>query len=608
MSEMEKNLLLDGPPDAVILRAGPVTVRYARGDIRYIRVGPHEVLRRVYAAVRDHNWGTLIPRIHNEQIDQQADSFRVHFDALHVRDDIEFVWHGRITGETDGTITFTFDGEARSTFRRNRVGFCVLHPTHLAGQPCTVRHTDDRVEDSRFPLYISPHQPFFDIRAIAHEVAPGLRAEVIMEGDTFEMEDQRNWTDASYKTYCTPLGLPFPVTVPAGTRIQQRVTIRLHGDAPQSAAETAPDLVLSISEKTLPLPLLGVGKIEGGLTLHEVGWLKAMQLHHLRLDFWMGHSLWRESLSTAYDAARALGIRLEIALYLTDSAESELADLRAALDEFPLPVARWLIFHVSEKSTQEKWVRLARETLGDTGAAIGTGTDYFFTELNRQRPPVEAADFITYSLNPQVHAFENIDLIETLPVQASTVESARQFSAGRPVIVSPVTFRTRRNPNATSPQPQTPLDPRHKTLFGAAWTVGSIKHLAQAGAHSVTYYETVLGHDEVFPLYHVLADVGEFGGEVVVSESSDALAFDGLVLRKGDRTRILLANYTRQPQTITVPGIHGVVTVKRLDETHVGQATRSPEAFRQTAGQIIEAGPEGLGITLLPYAVARVDV
>ena len=53
-------------------------------------------------------------------------------------------------------------------------------------------------------------------------------------GDVFEMEDQRNWTDASYKTYCTPLALPFPVEIPEGARISQSVTLTL---IPQSGGD-----------------------------------------------------------------------------------------------------------------------------------------------------------------------------------------------------------------------------------------------------------------------------------------------------------------------------------------------------------------------------------
>lgn len=39
------------------------------------------------------------------------------------------------------------------------------------------------------------------------------------------MEDQRNWTDASYKTFCTPLHLPYPVRVRKGVRIDQAVEL-----------------------------------------------------------------------------------------------------------------------------------------------------------------------------------------------------------------------------------------------------------------------------------------------------------------------------------------------------------------------------------------------
>ena len=36
-------------------------------------------------------------------------------------------------------------------------------------------------------------------------------------------------------------------------------------------------------------------------------------------------------------------------------------------------------------------------------------------------------DFVNYSINPQVHAFDNLSLAETLSAQAETVKSARNF-------------------------------------------------------------------------------------------------------------------------------------------------------------------------------------
>ena len=64
-------------------------------------------------------------------------------------------------------------------------------------------------------------------------------------------------------------------------------------------------------------------------------------------------------------------------------------------------------------------------------------------------------------------------------------------------MVSPVTLKPRFNANATEPEAvNTPrelpvsVDPRQMSLFAAAWTLGSIKYLAESGASSVTYYET----------------------------------------------------------------------------------------------------------------------
>jgi len=82
----------------------------------------------------------------------------------------------------------------------------------------------------QFPDFISPYQPAKNIRAISHEVVPGLWADVRCEGDTFKMEDQRNWPGASFKTYCTPLEVPYPVRLVKGAKILQRVQVSVHGE------------------------------------------------------------------------------------------------------------------------------------------------------------------------------------------------------------------------------------------------------------------------------------------------------------------------------------------------------------------------------------------
>ena len=52
-----------------------------------------------------------------------------------------------------------------------------------------------------------------------------VEVDIAFEGEVFEMEDQRNWTDASFKTYCRPLALPRPYTLEAGDEVRQRITV-----------------------------------------------------------------------------------------------------------------------------------------------------------------------------------------------------------------------------------------------------------------------------------------------------------------------------------------------------------------------------------------------
>lgn len=635
-------MLYDGSgqpgPQPAALRAGPLSLTYENGALRYIRLGRTDVLLMVYAAVRDHNWGTVPGRLSGEQIEAGPDSFRVQFRSEHIQNDVDFVWQGTITGAADGTIVFHFDGAARSTFRRNRIGFCVLHPMSCAGQPCAVLTVDGQRSAGQFPLHIAPHQPFKNLRAIAHPVVPGVIAEVLMEGDTFEMEDQRNWTDASYKTYCTPLELPFPVTVEQGTTVVQTITLRLTGAA--LAAESAPaPLAFTVSREAAgPLPPLGLGAASHGqpLRARELDRLKSLNLSHLRVDLRLSAPGWEAALRRAAAEAAGIGAQLEVAAHVSAEAAAELAALRALADELGAPVARWIVFHVGEKSTSAAWARLGREHLSAYrgGTPVGAGTDAFFTELNRQRPPADDVDCVVYSINPQVHAFDNASLVETLAAQAVTVTSAQQFSGGKPVIVTPVTFKMRWNPNATGPEPETPpgelppqVDARQASLFGAGWTVGSVRYLAEGGAAALTYYETtgwrgVMETEDgpavpakfpsfpggVYPLYHVFADLGEFaGGAALAVMASAPLTADGIAVRKNGRLRVLLANFTPRPQTVTVRGLAGPVTIKTLDETSVEQAMRDPEAWRAAPGQEARPASDGLPVTLLPYAVVRID-
>src|SRR5687768_8045813 len=114
----------------VPLKAGLLTMIFEAETafLRHVRLGDFEVVRAIYAAVRDENWATVLPHVSNLQMQVEKDSFKLTFDVRCQKGHIDYFWRGTITGGGDGRITYTFDGEAKSAFLRNRIGICVLHP------------------------------------------------------------------------------------------------------------------------------------------------------------------------------------------------------------------------------------------------------------------------------------------------------------------------------------------------------------------------------------------------------------------------------------------------------------------------------------------------
>ncbi|HUR45574.1 MAG TPA: hypothetical protein VMZ27_06790, partial [Candidatus Saccharimonadales bacterium] len=446
---LSKNILYCGtndlPPELIELKAGPLTMWFdpKTAFLKWLRLGDHEVVRGIYGAVRDENWTTVLPVLTNLRQEVKSDSFRLLFDVRCHRKHIDYVWHGTITGEASGQITYAFDGEAKSAFLRNRIGICVLHPiTECSGKVCTVEHVDGTEEKGVFPKSVAPWQPFYEVKSLAYEAVPGIVTKVSFEGTVFETEDQRNWSDASFKTYCTPQRLPKPVQVSPGDKVNQSVTVTLNGQVRPilPVLQGRPPQVSISTTPVLPLPPLGLFLANRATPLshREVNRLKALALSHFRCDLDLSRLDYTEHLRHGIDASNQVGVPLHLGIILGDKPEEELENLAKALDYLKPKISLWLVFHKNEESAGEKWVSLARLHLQSYVPNVlwAAGTLDFFTELNRNRPLPDSSAFPVFSLTPQVHAFDNNNLIENLTGQAYDAEGAREFSS-KPVVISP---------------------------------------------------------------------------------------------------------------------------------------------------------------------------
>ena len=625
-------------PERIPVRAGSLGAVLEGGDLRNVKLGNDPVVLRLYAAIRDRNWGTIEPRFTSYALDRGEDGFTVRFIAEHVGGDVDFEWSGQITGTSDGVITATMDGVARRDFLRNRIGWCVLHPMEVAGAKATTETPDGRVDDV-FPDLISPHQPFFDMQSISHETPGGGEAAIRFEGDLWEMEDQRNWTDASFKTYSTPLRIPYPVQMRKGDRVRQTVTISGAGGigAVEDSAGPVPVSVDPSSPK--PLPAIGLGVASHGAPLADadVALLRELNPAHLYVSLDLTREGWRVDLVQAVGQAGALDAALAIeAIAGADGAGlRELAEELAGLD---VPVDRVLAFAEGNLDTSGAIMDVANEAIEAAGidAPVGGGTRGYFTELNRaaQTLPLDRMEVVGYTINPQVHAFDNASLTETLAAQPETVRTARAFVGGRKLAVGPITLKPPFNPNATGPEPKpapgelpAAVDARQPSLYAAGWLVGSLNALGNANVDALTYFETtgwrgvIERRDHplrveafhswpgmVFPIYLVLADVAEFrGGSILPVVLGDGLRVQALALRSEDWVRVLLANMTDVPvaATLRLPGAVEA-KVQRLDDRSYTLAASDPTAFRgSTQPAPVEHG--AIAVTLQPYAVATLD-
>ncbi len=640
----------DSPiPEMRVLRAGPVSLLLDGVDLRYLRIGDTELIRRVYTAVRDEDWDTVPGVVSGMTLEEGDGSFRLEFDMRHARRDVDFSWHGVITGDENGRVEILLDGRAEADLVYNRIGICVHHPwRETAGAPFTARTPDGDLTGT-FPDLIGP-QAIVDgaynaLFAAYDRLELGLAGSgsllLEFEGDLWESEDHRNWTDANFKTYSTPIAVGFPHRLAAGEALRQRLVITPR-DVPVPTGAGGPVRLTLGAATGTRVPVVGLGRDRDGHRPdeHEEQALAGLSPHHLRFEVRLDASDWRESLGAAQATAEGIGSALELALMFREEHAGELPALAAALAGGPA-VDRVLVTlaggrtATSEEATPAGLVEIARAALAATlpGASFVGGTEIYFTEINRSRPDPASWDGMCYSLTPQVHAFTDVDLVENLDSQAETIRSARVIGSGKPVSISPITIRRRFNFHAAGDPPpdvqgELPdsVDVRQSSLLGAAWTAGSLKYVSEGGVASVTYYEStgwrgVVERSSgsplpelfasqagaVFPLYHPLADViGWSGAEVIACESSDVLTSIGLAVRTdGGNTCMLVANLTPHEQQVVIGPLEGSLGLRRLNEATAAAAAADPAAFRQRSEGATASG--SLELTLQPYEVVRID-
>ncbi|MDN3496852.1 hypothetical protein QL996_13000 [Planococcus sp. APC 4015] len=537
-------------------RSGKWSLALRDDEFADIAFDGRTVLRSIRAVVRDRDWDTAPLVV--DRVDESDATL-----SLHVRSEgLGSSFRGVVRVEArPGRLDVICDLESEHAFDTNRTGLVVLQPPGVAGSPLRVTHADGEVEQTSFPVAISPHQPVLDIAALAW-LDEGVEVAIDFAGDVFEMEDQRNWTDASFKTYSRPLSLPFPYAVAAGERVRQTVSLRVRPTADVPVTDAAPARITVRPGGAFPT--IGLGAASAPDPAPAFTALGAEVLVELDL----ASPNWRAAL----DRAQSSALPLDVRFLLDADAPATLRDGVSALA--CIDVVRVAAFHqvgdarhVSDRDA----VSALRAALAGAGLDIPVvgGSRSHFTELNRERHrlPADLAG-LTVTTTPLFHALGTEQLVESVAMQRLVARQTVEYADGIPVHVGPITLRPRFNDVATAPQPKPSrddldegygaeftgtVDDRQSAPELAAWTVASAAALAVPGVASIVWFEEWGGRGirsssgEPLPVADAIEALAALRGGLLWGDSPD-----GLVWAIGAGSTILVANLSHVDRTITI--------------------------------------------------------
>lgn len=581
------------PAPAHRLTTGPLSCNLVDGAVRRLTCHGVEIVRGIAFLIRDESWGTPPARLGEPRVTHAAGGMEARWDGAITVGDAAFRFAARLALSNDGSFSFAVDGAPDADILTNRAGFVLLHPAHFAGLDVTLLHVDGTEEPTAFPERISPGQPFLDLKGLryslpgAGDVTCRMTADLPLDPQgRFETEDQRNWGDASYKTYVGSLLDPWPYTVPAGRPFRQSVEVVVR---PSGAAARRALAARAPAQAASRLPAFGIGVPSGAQAMTPGD---AHALLALGMPWWIVEGdLRRIDLPAHLSAVAALAarapvrprIQLEAILPAKTDPTDELSAMARACASVGFapdavlpcpapylasyqPVGPW-----PDIAPLSDWMKAAR--IAFPGAVVGGGMLTNFTELNRKPPPPGIA-FVSHTWTSIVHAADDASVLETLETLPHVARSVRALCSGVPYRLGPASIAMRSNPyGAVLPRnedwvrmPLSDRDPRQRGVFGAAWTVGLVAALASEdldvlALHASHGHLGVTDGGRPRPCYAVLAALARASGRDI--EPLD-LPHDlsGVCWHDDDGRHALIANLGETPVHLPLTGEGRV-----LDET-----------------------------------------
>lgn len=560
-----------------------------QAEVRRLVVGGVEVVQRVYFAVRNVDWH-VVPVAWEEVSKPAVETTKAWLGRL-AWHEIEMEVTVQVRLSRDG-LDFSATASAITDFDYSRLGIFVILPI----RPLQGRRVDGRGEggtswSGHFPVTAGPQRLnqghpqalFPPHRFLAIELEYGdLRLD--FEGDTFEVEDERNWTENGYKVYAGPFSRGWPLRLRGGAVVRQSLRVSYENRRNSSRPVTRSDVAAIVVDKRrcLALPMIGhrLAELSRPMSIHELESIRALAPAFLTLDV-HDTSVGGKGLSRALDDLVRLKCELAVNLFVhrePERAGARLAQALAGAGRSPLAV-----FLYDPAPPPPGWEPAGTPPgLRDRAAAavreafplawIFTGSANNLAEVNRTPPFRGQADGLSIGMSPSGHNDDTWAIFENLPAQGDAVRTLTAFDPGGLVAANPITLQIQSGggPRPPDAHPWPPsVDARQPGKVAASWTLGSIAELAGAGAHIAVYYETVgwrglMERDDgpiagypslpgqlfsVYGLFRDMADLRSWRLQQILRGDQRVAC---LCFSSGDRRTLLISNLSASVTTVRV--------------------------------------------------------
>ena len=585
-------------PDTTRVEHGDFTLDLAEAAVRNIAYKGAQLIDLLYTAIRPWDWSTLVASSHAEDVNVNgahcivtiSDTFAGALEAQTI-----------ITLTTDNTFSVDYQLKGLAEYSVNRWGICFcLHSGDWMGSTVNSSGNTYKLLQDISPQRVidGVTQGLFPASNEMHFVAPDQRfIKATSTGKVLEAEDQRNWTDNTYKIYSGSLSESRPFVTSTGSIWKQ--SVRFEVGAPTGAAIDPAKIVVreiealpSIGLQFNTDPLFSPDDLEKALVL--------LDIDHLRVN---EESLTAQKIATTSSS----GLILEAALLSSNSG----AALQAEVTQLSkrVPAGSRLLIQREGREIVEATDLPKNESLN----SYILGSDAYLVDLHRNK--YDFGSSVSYSMVPTVHSADTETIFNTLYTQRESIEFAKKYLAPQ-VFISPITFSTRGNPETGHSRherinfanPDAAL--RIRTLEGAAWTLGSIFALASAGAFSGTWHELfgefgVIylqdGATKFSPTFHALSALGaHHAHEITIATSVDNswVAFENREAKK-----ILVACLRPWSLEITSKVLAGYKSIQSLRSDECDRASQIMDwwSYAETA-----AISTDFPLTLTPFEIALI--